>query len=93
MTIFISFFINSKIWTAFKAAPFKRLSETTQKFKIFFDERPCLSLETKTSSLPSTSIGVGNESFQTSTPSKLFSKSVHSSRSTSFSNTAEQKVP
>ena len=57
------------IWTAFKAAPFNRLSDTTQKFKILLLDKPSLNLETNTSSLPSTSNGVGSGLSQYSVPS------------------------
>ena len=81
------------IWTAFKAAPFNRLSDTTQKFKILLLDKPSLNLETNTSSLPSTSNGVGSGLSQYSVPSNPLIDDLALSISTTFLNVAEQNVP
>ena len=54
-----SFFIKaSAIWTAFKAAPFSKLSETIHKFIVLGWESSILILEIKVSNLSSASTGV-----------------------------------
>ena len=61
---FFYYFINcSAIWTAFNAAPFRRLSETTHITRPFSVEISSLILPTKTSSFPSANKGRGYSNF------------------------------